>query len=138
MPQYGKRSHNNLSTCSGEIIHIFTNVIQEIDNSVIFGHRTPEKQFELYKKGRELIDGHWTQVDSVVTTKDGYNLLSYHNHYPSLAIDVVPYPGLYEADREQFYELAGVIKSTAKLLGYEIYWGQDLWGWDLAHWQLRE
>jgi peptidoglycan L-alanyl-D-glutamate endopeptidase CwlK len=54
-------------------------------------HRSPEEQFELFKKGRkETSDGRWV-VDNrneVVTYLDGKRILSRHNYYPSQAFDV--------------------------------------------------
>lgn len=54
-----------------------------------YTYRSPEFQFELYKKGRSLIDGKWVVTDpsKKVTDKDGKNP-SHHNVYPAQAVDV--------------------------------------------------
>lgn len=58
-------------------------------------HRTPEEQFQLFKKGRNnlgtLENPEWevTDAEKVVTNCDGFKKLSKHNSYPSEAIDVV-------------------------------------------------
>lgn len=53
-------------------------------------HRTPEEQFDLYKKGRTLMGQEWIANDakSIVTHADGTRKLSMHNYYPSKAFDV--------------------------------------------------
>jgi len=55
---------------------------------MISAHRTPEDQFELFKKGRTFKNGSWVKVGPVVTNIDGLTRLSMHNHLPALAIDI--------------------------------------------------
>ena len=54
MPKFGKRSKENLETCSKDIQTIFNEVVKYFDCSVVAGKRTAEQQHELWKKGREL------------------------------------------------------------------------------------
>ena len=51
--------------------------------------RSKAFQFELYKKGRSLIDGKWVVSDKsqVVTDKDGSSP-SHHQTYPAQAVDI--------------------------------------------------
>ncbi len=143
MPAYGTTSKQRLGTCHQDLETIFHYVIQILDHSVVFGLRTAEEQNELYKKGRVYINGKWViaERNNVVTHKDGYAKVS--NHQSGNAIDVVPYPEMWKAGDAKFFELAGVVKATAFLLKkygdihHEIDWGYDLWGWDLAHFQLK-
>jgi len=53
-------------------------------------YRSPEVQFELFKKGRELQGDIWVVIDAKikVTNCDGFKIRSRHNLYPSMAIDV--------------------------------------------------
>lgn len=53
-------------------------------------HRSPEEQFELYKKGRRQVGDDWAIADAgqVVTYKDGLKSKSEHNVYPARAFDV--------------------------------------------------
>jgi len=55
-------------------------------------HRTPEEQFNLYKKGRKYnhTTKEWDLSDrnKKVTNRDGYRRLSDHNYYPAKAFDV--------------------------------------------------
>ena len=143
MPSYSTKSKRNIESCHQDWQTILHYVIQTYDNTVVYGLRTAEQQFELFKKGRRRIDDWWEIVDKskVVTYKDGYAKLS--NHQSGLAVDVIPYPGGWQADEKEFFRMAGVIKSTAFLLKkygdiqHEVEWGFDLWGWDMAHFQLK-
>ena len=143
MAYYSNLSKARLETCHQDIQTIFHYVIQILDNSVVYGLRTAEEQFELFKKGRTEVGGQWIIENDklIVTYKDGYKKLS--NHQSGMAIDVIPYPGGWQAKEKKFFELAGVVKATAFLLKkygdieYDIEWGFDLWGWDLAHYQLK-
>jgi len=96
MPYFSQFSKDNLSTCHQDLQTIFNYVIKERDCRVIHGHRTPEEQFELFKKGRSQVNGVWrvNHPGKVVTYKDGYEDRSKHNEYPSMAVDVVPYYGV--------------------------------------------
>lgn len=143
MPSYSKSSQEKLLTVHQDLQTIFHYVVQIFDNTIVYGLRTAEEQFELYKKGREYVgDNLWTITDKskVVTYKDGY--IKKSNHQSGMAIDVIPYPGGW-ANEKLFFELAGVVKATAFLLkkygdiSHDIDWGYDLWGWDLCHYQLR-
>lgn len=54
-------------------------------------YRSPEEQFDLFKKGRREVNGEWV-VDApglVVTYVDGKSRLSEHNYRPARAFDVV-------------------------------------------------
>ena len=60
-----------------------------IDFGITEGHRTPETQFEYFKKGRKLVDDKWviSDVSKVITYVDGFKVKGKHNHSPSLAFD---------------------------------------------------
>lgn len=139
MFKFSKRSLNNLATADEKLQLLFNEVIKEIDCTVIYGHRTPEEQFELFKKGRERIDGWWQVVDKskVVTNLDGTIKKSKHNYYPSKAVDVVPYP-LDWNDIDSFKLLASVVKRKAMELGIDVEWGGDWTSFkDYPHWQIK-
>lgn len=54
-------------------------------------YRSPEEQFELFKKGRTMdTQGHWVvqRQEQIVTNVDGRTVLGAHNYMPSRAIDV--------------------------------------------------
>ena len=144
MPNFSNISQQRLESCHQDLQILFGYVVQYYDCSIISGHRTPQEQYELYKKGRKQVNGIWTIEDrwQVVTYKDGINKLSKHNTYPSIAVDVMPYP-INWSDTEGIKHFAGIVKGVARtLLSYgqiehEIEWGGD-WKWeDMPHYQLK-
>lgn len=137
MPKFSKRSKDNLATADIKLQQLFNAVIEEFDCTVIYGHRTPEEQFELFKKGREKKDGWWVKTGKTVTNLDGNIKKSKHNYYPSKAVDVVPFP-LDWADIKAFELLAKVVKAKAEELNITVTWGGD---WtslkDYPHWEIK-
>ena len=127
MPKFGKASLAKLNTCDNRLKQLMNAVIEEADIKIEYGHRTPEEQLALFKKGRVFKDGKWVKIGATVTDKDGTARKSKHNHYPSLAVDVLPYPFKGWKDLDQFIELNKVVMRKAKELGIEIVWGAD---WD--------
>jgi len=94
-------------------------MIKEYDFSVVFGARSMAIQNALFLKGRELRPGevgdrreHYviTNIKKVVTFR-GFERKSNHNHYPSIAVDIIPYPSGW-ANQNKIYELAGFAKAT--------------------------
>lgn len=137
MAKFSKRSKENLATADDRLQRLFNAVIEKVDCTVIYGHRDPDTQFELFKKGRELRDGEWIKTGATVTNLDGKIKLSYHNYSPALAVDVVPYPIDWE-DISRFKSFAQIVKSTAKELGIEVEWGGDWKSFkDYPHWQVK-
>ncbi len=127
MPKFGTKSLNELSTADPRLQNLFRVVIQHIDCSILFGSRSPELQFTLFKKGRQLNPvGEWVIIDKskVVTYKDGFNKKSKHNHNPSKAVDAVSYPIDWK-DTDQAYYFAGIVKGIAYMMGINIRWGGD-------------
>ena len=92
MPEFSSRSKEKLATAHDDLQKLFEEIIKYFDCTVLYGHRTPKEQFQLYKKGREYKQGQWVKTGPVVTYKDGYVKKSKHNYFPSLAVDIVPYP----------------------------------------------
>ena len=137
MPKFSKRSQENLATADSKLQQLFNEVIKEFDCTVIYGYRTPEEQFELFKKGREKRDGWWTKIGPTVTDKDGFIKKSKHNYLPAKAVDVCPFPIDWN-DIESFKLLAEVVKRKAKELGIEVQWGGDWTSFkDYPHWEIK-
>ena len=135
MPAYSDKSLAKLETCHLDLQTVFKWVIKYFDNTIIFGERSPAIQFELYKKGRELVNGVWVikDISKVVTYKDGYEKLSKHNIEPlSEAIDVAPYPIEWN-NKKRFIRFGSYVEGVAdlmfdkKIIDHRIIWGAD---WD--------
>lgn len=124
MPSFGQKSKDRLKTCHPDLQKVMEEAIKEYDFTVIYGQRSVEEQFELYKKGREFKDGQWVKVGATVTNLDGKTKKSMHNHSPSLAVDIAPYPIDWN-DLKRFKEMADVVKKAAEKLGVKIAWGGD-------------
>ncbi len=128
MPKFGKTSRKNLEECHPDLQLLFNVVVSVFDCSVICGHRGEDDQNKAFDEGKsELMFP-----------------VSKHNQYPSMAVDVVPYPVDWK-DLNRFYFFGGYVKKTAELLGIDIRWGGDFDGdtltddqsfIDLPHWQI--
>ena len=70
------------------------------------GYRNEEKQNRYYEEGRSKVK----------------YPLGKHNHKPSRAVDVYPYP-IDVKDRDRFHFFAGYVRSVADQLGIKIRWG---------------
>jgi peptidoglycan L-alanyl-D-glutamate endopeptidase CwlK len=136
MATFGQKSKDRLATCHPDIQKVMNEAIKEYDFTVLFGTRTPQEQFELFKKGRTLKDGKWVKVGATVTNLDGINKKSEHNYSPSRAIDIAPYPIDWN-NLQRFKDLSVIVKRIAKELGVDLVWGGD---WerfsDKPHYQL--
>lgn len=110
MPNYSSRSTKELATCDERLQLVFNEVIKRFDCSILKGHRKKEEQDEKYRLGLSKV-----QYPN-----------SKHNFFPSLAVDVAPYPVDWR-DRERFHYFAGYVVGTAISLGVRIRWGGD---WD--------
>lgn len=141
--KWSRVSQSRLYTCVPEIIAVCDKVIETADCKVLYGHRTPQEQYRLYRAGKSLCDG--------------YRKLSYHNHLPSKAVDLVLCPVLWpdakdifaderEARLERFNAFGGYVLGIAHGMGIPLSWGGDWDGdWnliehsfrDLAHFEVR-
>jgi peptidoglycan LD-endopeptidase CwlK len=108
MPKFSPVSNERLSTCDAQLIALFNYVIMHWDCSVLEGYRSKTRQLDLYEQGKTKV-------------KEGK-----HNVYPSLAIDVAPYPINWQ-DIPRFYYFAGFVMGIAKMMGIQVRWGGD---WD--------
>ncbi len=112
MPSFGKESRTALDTCDPRLQKIAEKAIEIMDFSVLEGHRTKERQDELYNENPPKTKVQWPN--------------SKHNTIPSRAFDIAPYPIDWK-DIRRFYILAGVIRAVAHELGIKLRWGGD---WD--------
>jgi len=90
---------NNIKDCVKPLQKVWPFIKKDFESKfkgwkikITHTHRTPEEQFILYKKGRKYNRDtkRWVVDDrrKKVTNRDGYERLSDHNKYPSLAFDV--------------------------------------------------
>ena len=132
LPVYCSAGSNpNRSTdCHDKLQRLFNEVIKHYDCSIITGCRSNEEQDELYKEGKSQCKGGQSK----------------HNHSPSLAVDVAPYPIDWD-DTKRFYHFVGVVKGIASQLGIKLRTGAD-WDddndlndqsfFDLNHFELKD
>jgi peptidoglycan L-alanyl-D-glutamate endopeptidase CwlK len=115
VPTFSDKSLQKLETCDHHLQILFTEVVKHYDCTVLYGHRSPDEQFEIYKQGRELINGVWVIADKskIVTNCDGYKIKSNHNKLPSKAVDVAPYVNGVCFEPKQVYYFAGVVTGIA-------------------------
>ena len=123
--RFGEKSMHHLYSAHPVLIMLAKRVLSYgvMDFSVIEGHRSTDRQQQLFKEGKTHIDG--------------FRKLGKHNQMPSLAIDVLPYPQSVNGvknwdDRHRFCVLAGMFFAAAAELdianhGFSLRWGGD---WD--------
>lgn len=131
MPEFSAASIAQLSTAHPDLQRLFREVIKHLDVKVLQGHRSVADQQELYAQGR-------TKPGNIVTNIDGVRRKSKHNHNPSLAVDVVPWPIDWK-DIGRFQYMGGFVLGFARAMGIDVEWGGH---WktfkDLPHFELRE
>ncbi|MDH5612234.1 MAG: M15 family peptidase [Gammaproteobacteria bacterium] len=76
MPDFGPSSRRKLDTCHPVLQELCQRVVKHHDITILVGHRTETEQTDAFKKGNSTKQ--WPQ--------------SKHNSYPSMAVDVAPYP----------------------------------------------
>ena len=119
MPQYSRQSKDKLDTCNHRLIKIANKLIKFYDNTVVFGFRDHETQERLFKEGKSKL--HFPN--------------SGHNHYPSRAMDLQPYPYPYNKERDEFMFMRGLVYAIAHELGIKL---KPTITWDLFHFELAE
>jgi len=110
MPRFSEASEVALASCDPRLREVLRAAIERFDFRVLEGHRSHERQNEMYRQG-------------LSRARAGE---SKHNAYPSLAVDIAPYPINWN-DRERFTLLAGYILGIARERGVTLRWGGD---WD--------
>lgn len=108
MAKFSEKSLQRLSECHEDLQRVMNEVIKEIDITVLCGYRGEEEQMEAYRSGNSK-------------AKFGQ---SKHNHSPSLAVDVAPYPIDWD-DISRFKEMGEIVLRKADELGIKLRWGGD-------------
>lgn len=110
----GASSQQKLDTCHPKLQRLFREVDSRLsrrklmDITVVCGHRGEADQEAAFKTGKS--DKHWPD--------------SKHNALPSNAVDVAPYPIVWN-DKLAFARLAGYVFAVADDLDIEIRWLGD-------------
>lgn len=76
MPSFSKKSKANLATCHPDLQLLFNEVIQQVDCTIIEGHRNQDKQMAAFHTGKSRLPYPHSK----------------HNKVPSLAVDAIFYP----------------------------------------------
>lgn len=111
MAVLSNNSKKILATCDERIQKVVNEAIKDtpIDFTVTCGYRGEKEQNEAVAKG----------FSNVKYPKGK------HNKKPSKAVDIVPYPKMWDASKEDFRMLADHILATGKRLGVKLKWGSD-------------
>jgi peptidoglycan L-alanyl-D-glutamate endopeptidase CwlK len=127
MPSFSKKSRDRLATCHYLLQELMNSVIKETDITVLCGFRDKAEQERAFAEGKSK--ARWGE--------------SKHNSYPSMAVDIAPYPIDWN-DITRFEELGAVVMRhweempLAKRGGWELRWGKSFKGLvDYPHWELR-
>lgn len=107
MANFGQKSTKHLNTGHPKLIKLAYEVIKEYDHSVICCYRDEIEQNIAFEKG-----------NSTVLFPN-----SRHNHLPSTAMDVIPYPKGFNASDREFIEMIAHYMRASKKLDILIDWG---------------
>lgn len=111
MYKWGARSKKVRGTLDPRLQLVVDELLKLVNVSLISGHRGQEEQDRLYEEGK-------TQVKYPN---------SKHNTYPSIAVDIQPYP--YPINEEELWGALGFIAGLAICIGMkyniELRWGGD-------------
>jgi len=130
MPSFSVASRAQLASCHPDLQRLFNEVIKHHDCKVLEGHRNKEAQNRAFAEGKSKLK--WPNGN--------------HNKYPSMAVDVAPYPVDWN-DPTRFYYFAGFVFGIASQMGIKLRWGGDWDGdlnfknqtfFDLPHFELEE
>lgn len=124
MFKFGSKSLDQLATCEADLqlIALESIKVSTVDFGINEGHRSVERQKELFDKG-------WSRID-------GINKKGKHNHFPSKAFDIKIYVAGKSSlayDKVHLAHVGGVILTTAKrlfdegLVSHELRYGGN---WD--------
>jgi len=127
MPSFSQISQDRLATCHKLLQDVFNEVVKDFDISILCGFRNEHDQMEAVAK--KMSKTRWPN--------------SKHNVYPSMAVDVAPYPIGWD-DPARFYKMAALALEVAAINGIKMRWGGN---WtvrrvsdlvDLPHFELWE
>lgn len=74
MPQFSTRSLETLGTCEQKLVNLMKKCIEEVDFTVLCGHRSESEQDKAFAEGKSKLK----------------YPASKHNAYPARAVDIAP------------------------------------------------
>lgn len=110
MPNFSNYSKQKLQSCHNDLQIVMNDVVEIFDIKIAEGHRGEADQNRYFNEGFSKL--------KFPNSK--------HNSYPSLAVDVDPFPINFNL-KERYYYMAGIVKMVALKHGIAIRWGGD---WD--------
>jgi peptidoglycan L-alanyl-D-glutamate endopeptidase CwlK len=113
MAKFSKKSLTKLKDADSKLQLILKEAIDVYDFTILETHRDKKTQNKYYKQGKSKLN----------------YPNSKHNTYPSMAIDIAPYPIDWN-DTKRFFYLAGLVMGIAEANGIKIRWGGN---WDMDY-----
>lgn len=104
-----KKSQERLETCDDRLITIVSDVLKVMDITILCGHRGKEEQEKAFKEGKSR--AHFGQ--------------SKHNSYPSLAVDIAPYPINWDVKDPRWNIMCDLVLYVAERYGIKMRLGRD-------------
>ena len=109
MYKLSKKSQERLETCDERLITIVNDVCKVMDVTVLCGHRGEEEQEKAFNEGKSR--AHFGQ--------------SYHNAYPSLAVDIAPYPINWDVKDPRWEIMCNLVLYIANRYRIKVKLGRD-------------
>lgn len=104
-----KKSQERLETCDDRLITIVSDVLKVMDITILCGHRGKEEQEKAFSEGKSR--AHFGQ--------------SKHNSYPSLAVDIAPYPINWDVKDPRWNIMCDLVLYVAERYGIKVRLGRD-------------
>lgn len=108
MPKFSQFSIDNYKEIDPRLQALMDQVIKDFDCRIFSGHRGRTKQDRLFMEGKSKLKYPHSK----------------HNSFPSLAVDVAPYP-INWSDRDRAHYFGGYVKGIASMMNIPLIWGGD-------------
>ena len=109
MYKLSKKSQERLETCDERLITIVREVCKVMDITVLCGHRGKDEQEKAFNEGKSR--AHFGQ--------------SYHNAFPSLAVDIAPYPINWDVNDPRWEIMCNLVLYIANRYRINVKLGRD-------------